>query len=166
LVRIRSPVPAKTVQVEKLGRFLFVKNSLKISVFAFTLTSYTFSIAQKWHKTAKILNIMNLKFSISILLKGQHFVYTSHRFLLLFVAGMNVAVDGGLNVRVSYNRLNGLHRGSRIIQQGCVGVAEDVGRSPMEVYGASYMLFCWCRSNAAGMPEIISLPARAWPGRA
>ena len=34
---------------------------------------------------------------------------------------------------MSYNRLNGLHRGSRIIQQGCVGVAEDVGRGPVEV---------------------------------
>jgi len=45
---------------------------------------------------------MNPKFSISILLKCQHFVYTSHCFLLLFVAGMDVAVDGGLNVRVSY----------------------------------------------------------------
>ena len=83
---------------------------------------------------------MNFGFSIALPPNRQHFVYTSHRFLLLFVAGMDVAVDGGLNVRVPYNRLNGLHRGSRIIQQGCVGVPEDVGRSPVEVYGVPYMV--------------------------
>jgi uracil phosphoribosyltransferase len=56
------------------------------------------------------------------------------------LAGMDVAVDGGLNVRVAYNRLNGLYGGSRIIQQGCVGMSEDVRCSPVEVDGASYTL--------------------------
>ena len=76
MVRIRSPVPAKTVQVEKLGRFLFVQIELKTRTFRFTLSSYTPSILQKWHKIAKILSIMNRMFSISIPLNHQHFVYT------------------------------------------------------------------------------------------
>ena len=42
LVRIRSPVPAKTVQVAKLGRFLFVQIELKTLFFQITEPSYTF----------------------------------------------------------------------------------------------------------------------------
>ena len=138
MVRIRSPVPAKTVQVEKLGRFVFVYFKQRTPIFCLIINSYTCSLPPKWHKTKKILHILNQEFSIPIPLKCQHFVYTSHRFLLLFIPGMDVAVDGGLDIRVSYNRLNGLHRRSRIVQQGCVRVAEDVGRSPMEVDCASY----------------------------
>ena len=72
---------------------------------------------------------------------------------------MNVAVDGGLNVRVPYDRLNGLHRRSGIIQQGCVGVAEDVGRSPVEVDGAPYTLFYWV--GGAGDPDKTLRGARS-----
>ena len=164
MVRIRSPVPAKTVQVAKLGRFLFVYFPQKTSIFTFTLTSYTFFNPQKWHKTAEILTIMNPKFSIALPLNRQHFVYTSHCFLLLFVAGMNIAVDGGLNVRVSYNRLNGLHRGSRIIQQGCVGVPEDVGRSPVEVDCASYTLHHSPVDRKRDGSPMPSAPFSSWMG--
>lgn len=46
---------------------------------------------------------------------------------------MDVAVDGRLNIGMSYDRLNGLYRGSCVVQQSRVGVPEDVRRSPVEV---------------------------------
>ena len=80
---------------------------------------------------------MSKKFSISKQLWNQHFVYTSDRLLLLVFTGMDISVDGSLDIGVSYDGLNGLYRGSCIVQQRCVRMPEDVGRSPVEVDGAT-----------------------------
>ena len=140
LVRIRSPVPTQTVQVEKLGRFLFVCVALKIRVFGITSSSYTSQTHPKWHKLGIFLIFMNFGFSIALPPNRQHFIYTSHCFLLLILSGMDVAVDGGLNVGMSYDALNGLYRRSCVVQQRRIRMSEDVRRSPVEVDGASYTL--------------------------
>ena len=51
----------KTVQVAKLGRFLFVCVALKISVFSITSSSYTSPTHPKWHKLGIFLMILRLK---------------------------------------------------------------------------------------------------------
>lgn len=48
-----SAVPAKTVQVERLGRFVFVHIALKISVFSITSSSYTFQYSDLRTKYAQ-----------------------------------------------------------------------------------------------------------------
>jgi len=64
----------KTVQVERLGRFVFVCITLKNSIFSITPASYASSTHRKRHKLGIFLIFMNLKFSIPIPLNRQYFI--------------------------------------------------------------------------------------------
>jgi hypothetical protein len=91
------------VQFERIALFLFVRKSQGIILYQLMKSSYTSSSNPKWHKLGIFLIFMNFGFSITLPSNRQHFIYTSHCFLLLVLSGMDVAVDGGLNVRVSYD---------------------------------------------------------------
>ena len=65
-------------------------------------------------------------------LKQQRDIFDG--FLFFVVAGMNIAVHRGLEVRLSQDALDGLHVRASVVQHRAYRVPEDVGRGPMEVH--------------------------------
>ena len=55
-------------------------------------------------------------------------------FLFFVVAGMNIAVHRGLEVRLSQDALDGFHVRASVVQHRAYRVPEDVRRGPMEVH--------------------------------
>ena len=103
-------------------------------------TSYILTNHPEWHKLGIFLYILKSKFNHSKPGLNQHFVYTFDCFLLLFISGMDVAVDGCLNICVPYNALNRLYRNACIVQKRSIGMSENMRRSPVKVYLPIYAL--------------------------